>query len=73
MYRTAILSGFIFCQIAYISTHTREFCFKVGRDLLASICVEHPFVISLLLQKVYQTLDQVGMVCVTELCHLIVV
>ncbi|CAH1788011.1 unnamed protein product [Owenia fusiformis] len=49
-------------EIAYISSHTREFCSKVGRELLSSIASEHPFIISELLHYVSDTISRVGMV-----------
>ncbi|XP_064630038.1 ectopic P granules protein 5 homolog isoform X2 [Lineus longissimus] len=47
-------------ELAYISSHTREFCSKVGRELLASITLEHPFIISVLLKCIKQTIDKIG-------------
>ena len=49
-------------QIAYISNHTREFCSKVGRELLSSIAQRHPFILSFLLQGVRDTVEKIGMV-----------
>ncbi len=49
-------------QIAYISNHTREFCSKMGRELLSSIAQRHPFILSSLLHSVQLTIGQIGMV-----------
>ncbi|XP_077865496.1 ectopic P granules protein 5 homolog [Saccoglossus kowalevskii] len=48
-------------ELAYVSSHTRDFCCKVGRELLSSIGHTHPFIMSTLLHKVKHSLDAVGM------------
>nr|XP_019956581.1 PREDICTED: ectopic P granules protein 5 homolog [Paralichthys olivaceus] len=49
-------------QVAYVSTSTREIYSKVGRELLAAIAIAHPYVISVLLEKLRETIQTVGMV-----------
>lgn len=49
-------------EIAYVSVATRETFSKVGRELLAVIAAAHPHVISVLLQRLQETIDRVGMV-----------
>ncbi|XP_070546998.1 ectopic P granules protein 5 homolog isoform X2 [Ptychodera flava] len=48
-------------ELAYVSSHTRQFCCKVGRDLLSSIATIHPFIMSTLLHQVKKSLEAVGM------------
>ncbi|XP_041348486.1 ectopic P granules protein 5 homolog isoform X2 [Gigantopelta aegis] len=48
-------------EISYVCSHTREFCSKVGRELLYTIMIKHPFILSLLLQRVKEVMSQVGM------------
>ncbi|XP_013408243.1 ectopic P granules protein 5 homolog isoform X1 [Lingula anatina] len=48
-------------EISYVSTHTREFCAKTGRQLLATLATSHPCVISTLLRLIQQHLDTIGM------------
>lgn len=50
-------------QVSYISVATREIFSKVGRELLAAIASAHPDVISILLERLKETIDKVGMVC----------
>ena len=45
-----------------MSVSTRETYSKVGRELLAAIATAHPYVISLLLERVIETIQCVGMV-----------
>ncbi|CAL1544233.1 unnamed protein product, partial [Lymnaea stagnalis] len=47
-------------EIAYISNHTREFCSKVGRELLSSIIQTHPMALSFLLTRVKEVMDKLG-------------
>ncbi|XP_026178495.1 ectopic P granules protein 5 homolog [Mastacembelus armatus] len=49
-------------QVSYVSVSTRETYSKVGRDLLAAIATAHPYVISVLLEKLRETIQTVGMV-----------
>lgn len=49
-------------QIAYMCSHTRDFCSKPGRELLASISLKHPFIISSVLNRVKNSMDKIGMV-----------
>ncbi|XP_077996830.1 ectopic P granules protein 5 homolog [Glandiceps talaboti] len=51
-------------ELSYVSSHTREFCCKVGRELLSSIATTHPFIMSTLLHQVKKSLDAVGMMCI---------
>lgn len=45
-----------------MSVSTRETYSKVGRELLASIATAHPFVISVLLERLRESIQNVGMV-----------
>ncbi|XP_055883015.1 ectopic P granules protein 5 homolog isoform X1 [Biomphalaria glabrata] len=47
-------------EIAYICNHTREFCNKVGRELLSSIILTHPTALSFLLTRVKEVMDKLG-------------
>lgn len=49
-------------QVSYVSVSTREIYSKVGRELLASIAAVHPYIISVLLEKLRETLKTIGMV-----------
>lgn len=49
-------------QVSYVSTSTREMYSKVGRELLAAIATTHPFIISVLLDRLRDTIQTVGMV-----------
>ncbi|XP_040898135.1 ectopic P granules protein 5 homolog [Toxotes jaculatrix] len=49
-------------QVSYVSVSTREIYSKVGRELLAAIATAHPCVISVLLEKLRETIQSVGMV-----------
>lgn len=49
-------------QVAYVSVATRETFSKVGRVLLAAIAAAHPNIISVLLERLQETIDKVGMV-----------
>ncbi|XP_029018537.1 ectopic P granules protein 5 homolog [Betta splendens] len=49
-------------QVSYVSVSTRETYSKVGRELLAAIATAHPYVISVLLEKLRETIQTVGMV-----------
>uniref|UniRef100_A0A8D3CF10 Ectopic P-granules autophagy protein 5 homolog (C. elegans) n=1 Tax=Scophthalmus maximus TaxID=52904 RepID=A0A8D3CF10_SCOMX len=49
-------------QVSYVCTSTREIYSKVGRELLAAIATAHPYVISVLLEKLRETIQTVGMV-----------
>lgn len=50
-----------------MSVSTRETYSKVGRELLASIATSHPYVISVLLERLRETIQNVGMVGFTVL------
>lgn len=49
-------------QVSYVSVTTREIYSKVGRELLAAIATVHPYVISVLLERLRETIQTVGMV-----------
>ncbi|XP_067888811.1 ectopic P granules protein 5 homolog [Heterodontus francisci] len=49
-------------EVAYISLCTRETFSKVGRELLATISTAHPHIISVLLDRVRETIEKIGMV-----------
>ncbi|XP_071788389.1 ectopic P granules protein 5 homolog isoform X2 [Asterias amurensis] len=49
-------------ELAYLRTHTREFCSKIGRELLSAIATTHPFIISTLLHQVQKSSQNVGAV-----------
>lgn len=49
-------------QVSYVSASTRETYSKVGRELLASIATVHPYIISVLLERLRETIKTVGMV-----------
>lgn len=49
-------------QVSYVSVTTRETYSKVGRELLAAIATVHPYVISVLLERLRETIQNVGMV-----------
>ncbi|XP_046284273.1 ectopic P granules protein 5 homolog [Marmota monax] len=49
-------------EVSYVTLSTRETFSKVGRELLGAITAVHPEIISILLDQVQETIDQVGMV-----------
>ncbi|XP_006889279.1 PREDICTED: ectopic P granules protein 5 homolog [Elephantulus edwardii] len=49
-------------EVSYVILSTRETFSKVGRELLGAITAVHPEIISILLERVQETIDQVGMV-----------
>uniref|UniRef100_A0A3P8W6G9 Ectopic P-granules autophagy protein 5 homolog (C. elegans) n=1 Tax=Cynoglossus semilaevis TaxID=244447 RepID=A0A3P8W6G9_CYNSE len=49
-------------QVSYVSMSTREIYSKVGRELLAAIATAHPYVVSVLLNRLRETIQTVGMV-----------
>ncbi|CAN9513284.1 unnamed protein product [Ophioblennius macclurei] len=49
-------------QVSYVSMTTREIYSKVGRELLAAIATAHPYVISVILERLRETIQAVGMV-----------
>uniref|UniRef100_A0A8D1XVL2 Ectopic P granules protein 5 homolog n=1 Tax=Sus scrofa TaxID=9823 RepID=A0A8D1XVL2_PIG len=49
-------------EVSYVTLSTRETFSKVGRELLGAITAIHPEIISVLLDRVQDTIDQVGMV-----------
>ncbi|KAJ7394035.1 Ectopic P granules protein 5 [Desmophyllum pertusum] len=51
-------------KVSFIASQTRESSSKTGRYLLGTISCSHPFVISVLLEKVSETLDTIGKACV---------
>lgn len=51
-----------FLQVSYVSIATREIFSKVGRELLAAIATAHPHIISVLLERLRETIEKVGMV-----------
>uniref|UniRef100_A0A8C6PTP5 Ectopic P-granules autophagy protein 5 homolog (C. elegans) n=1 Tax=Nothobranchius furzeri TaxID=105023 RepID=A0A8C6PTP5_NOTFU len=48
-------------QVSYVSLATRETYSKVGRELLAAIATAHPYIISVLLEKLRETIQTVGL------------
>ncbi|XP_061672965.1 ectopic P granules protein 5 homolog [Syngnathoides biaculeatus] len=48
-------------QVSYVSVSTREIYSKVGRELLATIASAHPHIISVLLERLRETIQAVGM------------
>ncbi|XP_030226666.1 ectopic P granules protein 5 homolog [Gadus morhua] len=52
----------IIYQVSYVSVATRETYSKVGRELLAAIATAHPYVISVVLERLRETVQIVGMV-----------
>ncbi|XP_064152807.1 ectopic P granules protein 5 homolog [Anguilla rostrata] len=57
--RTIVLQIY---EVSYVSVATRETFSKVGRELLAAIATAHPHIISVLLERLRETIDKVGMV-----------
>uniref|UniRef100_A0A9J8ALV3 Ectopic P-granules autophagy protein 5 homolog (C. elegans) n=1 Tax=Cyprinus carpio carpio TaxID=630221 RepID=A0A9J8ALV3_CYPCA len=49
-------------EVSYVSITTREIFSKVGRELLAAIATAHPHIISVLLERLRETIEKVGMV-----------
>uniref|UniRef100_A0A673KZ38 Ectopic P granules protein 5 homolog n=1 Tax=Sinocyclocheilus rhinocerous TaxID=307959 RepID=A0A673KZ38_9TELE len=49
-------------EVAYVSITTREIFSKVGRELLAAIATAHPHIITVLLERLRETIEKVGMV-----------
>ncbi|XP_062984350.1 ectopic P granules protein 5 homolog [Elgaria multicarinata webbii] len=49
-------------EVSYVSLSTRETFSKVGRELLAAITAVHTSMISVLLDRVRETIERVGMV-----------
>uniref|UniRef100_A0A671MCH5 Ectopic P granules protein 5 homolog n=1 Tax=Sinocyclocheilus anshuiensis TaxID=1608454 RepID=A0A671MCH5_9TELE len=49
-------------EVAYVSITTREIFSKVGRELLAAIVTAHPHIITVLLERLRETIEKVGMV-----------
>ncbi|XP_027431595.1 ectopic P granules protein 5 homolog isoform X4 [Zalophus californianus] len=49
-------------EVSYVTLSTRETFSKVGRELLGAITAVHPEIISIILDRVQDTIDQVGMV-----------
>lgn len=60
-YLVFLVPLFLF-QVSYVSVSTREMYSKVGRELLASIATVHPYIISVLLERLRETLKTIGMV-----------
>ncbi|NXV38771.1 EPG5 protein, partial [Rissa tridactyla] len=56
---TSLCSSF---QVSYVSLSTRETFSKVGRELLGAIASIHTQIISVLLDRVRETIEKVGMV-----------
>ncbi|XP_019722467.1 ectopic P granules protein 5 homolog [Hippocampus comes] len=54
--------GLLIYQVSYVSMSTREIYSKVGRELLATIASAHPYIISVLLERLRETIQAVGMV-----------
>ncbi|XP_064433728.1 ectopic P granules protein 5 homolog isoform X4 [Mirounga angustirostris] len=49
-------------EVSYVTLSTRETFSKVGRELLGAITAVHPEIISIILDRVQDTIDHVGMV-----------
>ncbi len=49
-------------KVSYVSITTREIFSKIGRELLAAIATAHPHIISVLLERLRETIEKVGMV-----------
>ncbi|KAM7416416.1 hypothetical protein PAMA_018465 [Pampus argenteus] len=49
-------------QVSFVSASIRETYSKVGRELLATIATSHPYIISVLLERLRETIQSVGMV-----------
>ncbi|XP_076853684.1 ectopic P granules protein 5 homolog [Brachyhypopomus gauderio] len=49
-------------EVSYVSVATREIFSKVGRELLAAVALAHPHIISVLLGRLRETMEKVGMV-----------
>lgn len=49
-------------QVSYVSLSTRETFSKVGRELLGAIASIHTQIISVLLDRMRETIEKVGMV-----------
>ncbi|NXG93829.1 EPG5 protein, partial [Stercorarius parasiticus] len=56
---TSLCSSF---QVSYVSLSTRETFSKVGRELLGAIASVHTQIVSVLLDRVRETIEKVGMV-----------
>ena len=41
-------------------------CSKMGRELLSAVVICHPFIVSLLLERVFESMDQIGPVSVVN-------
>ncbi|XP_034026058.1 ectopic P granules protein 5 homolog [Thalassophryne amazonica] len=48
-------------QVSYVCLSTRETYSKVGRELLAAVATAHPHIMSVLLEKLRETIQTVGM------------
>lgn len=56
-------------EVSYVSIATREIFSKVGRELLAAVATAHPHIISVLLERLRETLEKVGMVSDSSKTH----
>lgn len=56
-----------------MSVSTRETYSKVGRELLAAIATVHPYVVSVLLERLRETIQTVGMVRIAFLLLILLV
>ncbi|XP_036101663.1 ectopic P granules protein 5 homolog isoform X3 [Molossus molossus] len=54
-------------EVSYVTLSTRETFSKVGRELLGAITAVHPEIISILLDRVQDTIDQVSLYLFKEL------
>ncbi|XP_066509785.1 ectopic P granules protein 5 homolog isoform X2 [Hoplias malabaricus] len=57
--RTVVLEIY---EVSYVCVATREIFSKVGRELLAAIATAHSHIISVLLERLRETIEKVGMV-----------
>ncbi|WAR26073.1 EPG5-like protein [Mya arenaria] len=47
-------------EVSFVCTETRDFCSKMGRELLGAVVTCHPFMLSVLTQHVNEYLDKLG-------------
>ncbi|XP_041457856.1 ectopic P granules protein 5 homolog isoform X2 [Lytechinus variegatus] len=47
-------------ELAYVNKYTRDSCSKVGRELLASVALTHPFIITNIFSLIQSSMDVIG-------------
>ncbi|XP_060553082.1 ectopic P granules protein 5 homolog [Ruditapes philippinarum] len=47
-------------EVSYICPETRDVCSKMGRELLSAVITCHPFMLSVLTQRVHEYMDKLG-------------